>query len=200
MSVTSSTGTRSRNSGATKQPQFKIEDIPENPLTDAPQRTKRAKEYEARVTGLLQMGMAACVENPSTVADAAAIIEHGPVIASKMGDLADHDERVRKAVDFITSGTENPYLSVAIATLPLVAQILRNHESDVTKNVEFKIPFTKKTVRMPFKIKLKNPFLRGITKEPEVLSQKVYGQPELMAALRSQGLNVAWNGMATGKK
>lgn len=193
MSRTSSANSRTSRT-APKTPEFDIQDVPENPLTHAPNRTKRAKDYEQRLAGLMQMAMSGCAGNPATVADAAAIIEHGPIIASKAGDLADQDERVRKAIDFITSGSENPYLALVVATVPLVAQVLRNHESDVVKNVEVKVPFWKKRVRLPFKIKLRNPFLRSLTKEPDALNHKVFGQPEIMAALQEQSINVAWEG------
>jgi hypothetical protein len=137
--------------------------------------------------------MRALAAKPNTVSDAAAIIQHGPIVASKLGDLADQDEHVRKAVDFITAGTENPYVSLALAALPLAAQIIRNHETDdLSRHVQVRIPFTKRTLKLPLKLRLKNPFLRSVTQRPDVLSETTFGNPAIAEALASQNIDVAW--------
>lgn len=203
MSGASSTKSRSRSNGRGNSADFDLSftDAPPNPISAAPKRTHRAAEYEERVSNVLAMAMKGLAAKPGTVHDAAAIIQHGPILASKLGDLADQDEKVRKAVDFITSGTENPYAAVVFAALPLVAQIIRNHEDqDLSRHAQIRIPFMKKTVRVPFKLRLKNPFLRGVTQPPEVLSAATFGNPDIAEALKSQSIDVAWNlGGATAK-
>lgn len=160
-------------------------------IAAAPDRTKRAEEYESRIAELLNAVMKMCASSESTVPDAAAIITHGPTFASKLGDLADHDARVRRAVDLITSGTDNPYLSFTIATLPLVLQIARNHEAtDLTKRVNLRIPFTKRSVKMPFRFRLRNKALRSMTAPPDMLTANVFGNPQILAALRDQGVEL----------
>lgn len=145
--------------------------------------------------------MRTCAQTPATVPDAAAIITHGPAFASKLGDLADADQRVRRALDLVTSGTDNPYLALTLATLPLVAQILRNHETaDVSgsRRVQVRIPFTKgkRSIGLNLKFKLRNPFLRSITHDPAQMTHEIFNNPDISAALAAQGVQVAWNGKA----
>lgn len=163
-------------------------------VADKPQRNKRAEEYEKRVQSILNDGIRMCAASPRTVADAAALIAYGDSVASKTGDLADADPRVRRAVDFITSGTENPYLAMAIATVPLAAQIIRNHETKNNVDARFnvRIPFTKKTLRIPFRIRLKNPVLRSVTQEPSALSTAVFSNPLIAQKLKEARIAVAW--------
>lgn len=196
MSAASSSKSRTRSNGRARESDFDLtfSDAPSNPISDAPKRTGRAQDYEEKISGLLSLAMRGLAGKPSTVPDAAAIIQHGPIIASKLGDLADQDANVRKAVDFITSGSENPYAALVFATLPLVAQIIRNHETeDLSRHVQVRIPFTKKTFRLPIKLRLKNPMLRNITQSPQMISAATFGDPEIAAALASQNINVAWN-------
>lgn len=162
-----------------------------NLVAAKPDRSERAKEYEEKVAGVLNVLMRAFAGNPATVADAAAVIEYGPALASKTGDLAAHDATARKIVDFITTGSDNPYVAVMVAALPLAAQILRNHESTEAKPFEVKIPFTKKTIRPKFRIRLRNPLLRAMTSSPGALVRKIFTNPEYVAALHSQGIDVA---------
>lgn len=161
-------------------------------VVDAPKRSERAQEYEKRVGGMLNSAMKGLAEKESTVPDAAAIILLGPAFASKLGDLADEDAKVRTAIDFVTSGTGNPYIALAFAALPLAAQIIRNHETDNAVNMAVKVPFTKRRFNVPFKIKLRNPFLRGMTNEPTALANSVFTDPRITEALTSQGVNLAW--------
>ncbi len=174
----------------------KLAEMPVSPITEGPNRTVRAKEYEEKVSGILNVAMKTTAQNESTVSDAAAIISHGPAFASKLGDLADHDPRVRKAVDFITSGTENPYAALVVASIPLIAQIIRNHETEAPVKVGVRIPFTKRTFKVPFKLRLRNPFLRSVTQEPKDLSSAVFDNPAIKSALLSQKVEVAWHGYA----
>lgn len=160
-------------------------------LQDSQSRSERAHAYEEKVSGVLNMVMQMLAGSPATVADAAAFIESGPAFASKMGDLAAHDVRVRKGIDFITAGTENPYAAVVLAALPLVSQIIRNHESDVAKPFVIRIPFTKRTFKPRIKIRLNVAFMRGLTTTPRQLIHRVFGNPETKAALINSGIEVA---------
>lgn len=181
--------------------------VPPNPVMEAPSRTKRAEAYEERISGLLNYAMRGLAQNPSTAADAAAIIHHGPIVASKWGDLADHDERVRKAIDFITSGTENPYVAVALTTLPLLAQILRNHETPQSESLasarlELRVPFTKKSFKIPrWRFRIRAPFFRSMTVDPRELTHYIFTQDEIVTALAASGVQVSlpsnWNGKVT---
>jgi hypothetical protein len=190
------TTTRARQSREPIFDDMTKQSVPTSPVADAPTRTARAKNYEQKITELLNYGMRVTAEIPATVADSAAIIVHGPAVASKMGDLADQDPRVRRAVDFITSGTDNPYAALVVATLPLVAQIIRNHETEAPVRVGLRIPFTQRTFKVPFKLRLKNPFLRSITTAPDDLTAGVFANPAIIAAMAEQKIEVAWNGMA----
>lgn len=187
---TSNASSRKRSGSGTENLNF--QEVSGFPLTDAPKRNKRSQDYEQRVNELLSFGMKMLAQNEGTLPDAAALIQYGPGVASKAGDLADKDERVRKAIDFITTGTENPYASLAIATLPLVLQILRNHETTdlKTRRVSVKVPFTKREISLPFRFRLKNKAMRSITVDPTVLMAATFSDPAILAALQSQGINV----------
>jgi hypothetical protein len=168
--------------------------MPVPPVAAGPRRTKRARDYEQKVTGLLNSAMRVTAGTETTVSDAAALIVHGDVLASKVGDLADVDPRVRRAVDFITSGTENPYLAVVMAALPLAAQIVRNHETESTVRVGVKIPFTKRRVNIPFRFALRNKLLRSFTRAPKTLADSVFTEPKVKNALLSARIDVAYPG------
>jgi hypothetical protein len=174
--------------------------MPENPVAVGGKRTARAKNYEKKTASLLNMFMKAAAGNPATIADAAALISYGPTISAKLGDLADEDPRVRRAVDFVTSGTENPYASLVLASIPLLAQVVRNHETETPVRVGLKIPFTKgRTIKVPFSLKLRNPFLRNnFTYPSQDLTQAVFGNPAVRAAMIEQRITVAFDGYPLG--
>lgn len=163
-------------------------------------RTKRAEHYEEKVNTVLGYALKATAERESTVADAAALIQYGPDICQTMGDLADKNENVRRAIDFITKGTENVYAAAMFAVIPLVAQVMRNHENTEIaseKPLTIKIPFLRREWKIPvrFKIRLRNPFMRAATVAPEHLTQDVFGNTEILAAMHKQGIAVAWEGV-----
>lgn len=160
-------------------------------VQDAESRSPRAREYEEKTKGILNLVMRALAGNETTVPDAAVFIEHGPAFASKAGDLAAHDRRVSKAIDFIATGTDNPYGALVVAALPILAQVIRNHESDSAKPFTIRIPFTKKTFTPKIKIKLNTPLIRAMTVHPMSLVKKVFGDPDLKKALIENGVDVA---------
>lgn len=179
--------TRARSPRPTDIPQFNKPSI----VTDKQSRSERARAYEEKTAGLLNLFMRMTAANEATVCDAAAIIEHGPAFASKMGDLAAHDQRVRHGIDIITSGTENPYAAVALAALPLLSQIIRNHETETAKPFEIRIPFTKRTFKPKIKVKLNVPVLRALTVAPRQLIERVFGDADNKATLVNAGIDVA---------
>lgn len=190
------TSSRQRRSSTKVTPIFEDQDppgdFPKTAIAEAPQRTQRAKEYEQKVDGLLGQIMQACVASERTVADGAAILAYGGAVSSKAGDLADHDPKVRRAIDIITAGSENPYLALGLATLPLAMQIVRNHETEeMGKTVGVKIPFTKRTFKWKIKFRIRNPFLRSMSKDPEAFTRSVFSDPDVAAALASQNIEVA---------
>ena len=142
--------------------------------------------------------MRATAGSEKTLPDAAALLMHGPIIASKTGDLADQDERVRKMVDMISSGTENPYIALAMAALPLAVQIVRNHETETPVRVGIRIPFTKgkRSLNFPFKMRLKNPVLRSATYSAPDITSMVFNNPAVREMLMAQRVEVAYPGYA----
>jgi len=163
-------------------------------IADASERTKRAEEYEKKTNGIFNFIMQQCLASSNTVADGAAIIQYGEPFASKLGDLADQNDKVRRGIDLITSGTENPYLALVAAALPLAAQILRNHENtELTTERYIRIPFTKRQFRIPFKLKIRiSPRVRAMTAPPENLMMATFMNPEIAAALEKMQIPVAW--------
>lgn len=154
-------------------------------------RSAKAEEYEKKVTGIVGFAMRMCAGNPKTVADAAALIEHGEAFAAKMGDLAAHDKRVQNGIDVIASGSDNPYIAVALATLPLISQIIRNHETETANPIQVKIPFIKRIFRPRIRVRLNVPVLRALTEHPVSYIRRIFGDPAIKAALISNGIDVA---------
>lgn len=180
-------GTRVRSPRPTDIPNLSAQSI----LVDKKSRSEKAIAYDEKVQGVLSLVMKMCAANEGTVADAAAFIEHGEALASKMGDLAAHDKRVAHGIDLITSGTENPYAAVVLAALPLVAQIIRNHETETAKPFEIRIPFTKRTFKPKIKIRLNIAFMRALTVSPRQMISSVFGREDIRAALIANGTEVA---------
>jgi len=91
--------------------------------------TAVAKEYKTKTRSFLKYVLMGAVQN-NDLPDAAAIIKHGNAFANATGTLADENEMVRKAIDIIASPA-NPYMAFAIAAMPLISQIFRNHEQEI---------------------------------------------------------------------
>jgi hypothetical protein len=180
-------GTRTRGPRPTDIPNLSAQSI----LVDKKSRSEKAIAYDEKVQGVLSLVMKMCAANEATVADAATFIEHGEAFASKMGDLAAHDKRVAHGIDIITSGTENPYAAVVLAALPIVAQIIRNHETETAKPFEIRIPFTKRTFKPKIRIRLNIAFMRALTVNPRQMIQSVFGREDIRTALIANGVEVA---------
>ena len=180
-------GSRTRGPRPTDIPEFS----PQSILGEKKSRSEKARAYDQKSQDVLSLIMRMCAQNEGTVADAAAFIEHGEALASKLGDLAAHDKRVARGIDLITSGTENPYAAVVVAMLPLVAQIIRNHETETAKPVEIRIPFTKRTIKPKIRIRLNIAFMRALTVHPRQMIKNVFGREDVRAALIASGVEVA---------
>jgi hypothetical protein len=152
-------------------------------------RDRYAVQYEKKVKTLLNTGMRITIQNPNTVADAAALIMYGPDVARTVGDLAAKDPWVRKAVDFVAGGADNPYMAVLAAVTPLVLQVLRNHEPVVETPKQFRIPFTKRVITIRFKLKLGK--LRNLSNDPAEFATHVLSNEDIQTELAKQGIMFA---------
>jgi hypothetical protein len=180
-------------------------------------RTVRGRKYEQSTRTILNTLFKEAVAHESTVPDAAAIIMYGPGFSERLGNLADHDARVRRGLDMLMEGAENPYLAFAMVGIPFVAQLYRNHQDTlapraILKSVkthraeakekpggrQFKIPFTKRTFTVHFR--LSAPPIENFTSDPTALANHVFSDPSIIASLEKAGItNVAFNGNATPK-
>lgn len=174
-------------------------DAPVMDFVTGKSRSRKAVAYEKKTASLFNGLFRVAIANPATVPDAAAITMHAKPISAAMGDLADADPRIERAIDFITSGTENPYANMVAATIPLVLQLVRNHEPVLEPKMRgVKIPFGKRKgerLTLKFGVRL-NGIPRNLTNDPNTLSDYVFNDPRVIDALRKQGLNVVRNGVA----
>lgn len=165
-------------------------DTPDADTVKAGARARGAIKYEKKMQGLLQTAFASTVGISATVPDAAALLMHSPNIAKSVGDLAASDPKVARGIDFLTEGTDNAYLGVILATVPLVLQVIRNHEPSLEPEIRgIKIPFTKRRFKIKFGIKLGR--IRNVTNDPKALYEHVFTDPKVVANLKKRGTNVA---------
>jgi hypothetical protein len=150
-----------------------------------------ARKYRKKTAKALGHIWRPLLGQPQTLPDAATIIKYGPDIAKAVGDLADQDPRARKAIDFVTEGVDNPYINLLAFTVPMIAQLMRNHEHQIQPEFHgIRIPFTKREIKVKFGIKLGR--LRNITFDPSYIQDSVFGDPRIQEALAKQGLTVAY--------
>jgi hypothetical protein len=93
------------------------------PVTSSRQ-AKRDGRAEA-VNGLFQLAQFGCVMT-GQYADAAAVGIHGEKISGEVVKLANQNERIAKAVDYLNE--VGPYAGLITAVMPFVLQILANHK------------------------------------------------------------------------
>lgn len=170
-------------------------DEPDPKFVKGRKRPRGAVTYEGKVNSVLNSAVRFAVTNPATVPDAAAILQYGPGFSEKLGELAATDPKVARAIDWLTEGTENTYLAFATAALPLVMQIVRNHEPVLepkTRGIPYgrKDPKTgqRKTFRLKFGVKLGR--LRAVTVDPKLLESNVFDNEHMIIALEKQGITV----------
>lgn len=103
-------------------------------ISSAPPRRGRASSTPIRktqsetrteaVNGLFQLAGFGCVMT-GNYADAAAIGQHSPGIATEIVALGQTNESIGKAIDYLNE--VGPYAALISATMPLVLQLLANH-------------------------------------------------------------------------
>lgn len=81
-------------------------------------------ERQAAVDGIFQLAGFGCILT-GQYADAGAIGKHGPPISLELAKIAEGNETVAKAIDWLNN--TGPYAGLIIAALPLTLQILANH-------------------------------------------------------------------------
>lgn len=185
-------------------------------------KTAVARHYEKKTAGALNAFLRQRAASPTLTgaADAATVIAYGDGFASAAGRLAEEAEWARKAIDVI-SEPSNPAFLFAMAAIPLVAQLVRNHEPQIEKagatwkqrrkerkerrekgvsgppvpmpTIEFGIPRTNKKirVRVPFRLKLRLSMLTAQAVPPEVLTSNVYSNPLVQKRLKKAGIDIA---------
>jgi hypothetical protein len=89
----------------------------------------RARSYERRVQSMMKAGMVASL-NARNWPDAATFLKHGPGFAKAAGNLAAEDTRAAHIVDMLTA-PDSPYIMFAMVAIPMVAQLVRNHEPNI---------------------------------------------------------------------
>ena len=179
-------------------------DTPDEQFVQAMPRGRTAKTYEKKIKSVMNVLFRQTVAHQSTVPDAAAILMYGPNFAEKWGDLAEHDKRIRRGVDMLLDGTENPYLAAALATAPLLLQVYRNHEEALSpsgaveaikksrQNAKLReprkvrIPFTKRYLEFRWKVNL--PAVKNMTNEPQQLAAYVFNNPQIIESMRKAGI------------
>jgi hypothetical protein len=179
-------------------------DQPDSEFVQKNYRGPVAKKYEKRVKSVLNVVFRQSIARESTVPDAAAILMYGPQFCEKAGDLANHDPRVRRGIDMLMEGSENPYLAFGLAATPLILQLWRNHEDQLNPKgavsairqsrakakerepKRLKIPFTKRHIE--FRFKLQMPAIRNLTNEPTALALHVFSNPEILLAMQKAGI------------
>lgn len=168
----------------------KDSDSPDASLIDAPKRKPTAVRYEKKTRGLFNTAFHITVRQQKTLPDAAAILMHGPNISEAVGDLAAENEWVARSIDMLTDTTENAALSLIIAAVPFIAQVVRNHEpsADIEGPRTIRIPFIKRQFRLRFNLKFKQ--LRKFSHEPAALTTHVFTQPAVVEKLQKQGISV----------
>jgi hypothetical protein len=173
-------------------------------------KTSTAREYEKRVNSVLKAVLIGTL-NTGQIPDAAAILKLGPSFSTATGELAAADERARKILDILTEPA-NPWVMFAITGIPLIAQLMRNHEPAIkqaptsirerraqrrVKRMEqpprftLKIPFIRKTIALRFRFHFRlGRVLAGFrsqTMEPSTLVQQVFSDVKVLDALRKMG-------------
>lgn len=173
-------------------------DEPDATFIKKPRRDRNAAAYEKKVKNLLNAGMRLTIQNPATIPDAAALIMYGGELSRTMGDLAAKDPWVRRSIDFISGGADNPYLAVIAAATPLVLQLLRNHEPVAEMPVRrIRIPFTKRELRIKFRIKLGK--LRNLSNDPQQFTAHVLSNADVQAELQRQGILIGEQQSSNGR-
>lgn len=93
---------------------------------------KGGKDYTPGVMGLFSIPIGACAglgaatKNDTFLADAATLNGYAPGIAAALNDLAQENHQIAGVLDRALQ--VGPYSALIMATMPMVAQLARNHE------------------------------------------------------------------------
>lgn len=90
----------------------------------ATQRSGKLAERHEAVTGLWQLAGFGCVIFRQ-YADAGAIGLHSGPITDELVSLSDKNEKIARAIDYLTEA--GPYAGLIVAVMPLAMQIAANH-------------------------------------------------------------------------
>jgi hypothetical protein len=187
-------------------------------LMRKPRNTPTANEYKKKTASVLRTVTVGAIA-AQNLPDAATLLYHGPGLATSVGNLADHSEMARKAVDMLTA-PDNPWLVFAFTLIPMASQIMRNHEEQLTElparwamgkkarkaradakagkvksepRFTVKLPFGRSIpIRFKFNFKLAKA-LKGIhssTYDPSELTYGVFSDPALGKELEKYGITV----------
>jgi hypothetical protein len=178
-------------------------------------QTVKAREYRDKANSVLKASLIASI-NANDWPDAAAILRNGPAFANATGQLADSNERAAAIIDMITSPA-NPVAMFVLTAIPLVAQIFRNHETQLqevpqarqqarrqrkamrearkAEEPQFTIHLLRWKIPIrwhPKKIKIGKLFagFRAQTLEPDALAKDVFTDPDVLKALEKLGIIV----------
>lgn len=179
-------------------------------------RGKVAQEYELKIRSMMKAGVISSLNNQD-FPDAAAFLKYGTGISRAGGELAQADSRARGIIDTITTPA-NPYMLFAMACIPLVAQLVRNHQPQVTevkktwkqKRAEAKarreagLPPVERKTKPRFTIKLgklhipvytpkiPNVFVMfsAQTQTPQRLAYEVFSDNRVIKALQDMGITL----------
>lgn len=175
-------------------------DEPDPKHIRAPRRPNGAAHYEDQLAGINRAAIKSLAKHRETLPDAAILLLQGPEFCKAWGNAAADNDRIAAALEWLAAPTDNPLLLAIGATMPIVLQMFRNHEPVLQpKPRGFRIPFMKdvdgnpRTVRLPkLGIRLQNvPGYAAATNDPDSLVRHVFGNRNVQAELRKQGIDVA---------
>lgn len=196
---------------------FTIFDAPDYASWFKVPRTATAKDCEDRVGSMLKAAAIGALRN-GMMADAAALIDHGPGFAKAAGAFADKNETAHKAILAATT-PGSPAGLFASAAIGLIGQLMRNHQEEFSaakakapskeqrkairaeakaeakaKPPRFKIKFLRWEipirVQTPKVGKIFGAFLVRSSQDPGELTIKVFSNDKLVSQLDKIGVHV----------
>lgn len=181
-------------------------------------KNARVREYEKRTASALKTLAFGAMQNEN-FADAAAVLWHGPAIATAAGHVADTSDRARNILDMVTA-PNSPWMGLALTGMALVGQLARNHEKELQEVPKrFAMGRKARAARKAAKEKQETPQtpprftmrigkwhipvrfrfrggrllfsgIRANTQEPTILTSRVFTNEELLTELRKMGFNI----------
>jgi len=155
-------------------------------------RPRGAIAYQKKIHSVMRPATVAALKYEPTKADGAAFLIYGPDLETHLANVAATNKNVARAIDWISeTGGDNHVLALALVTVPLALQLLRNHEPElIPKPRGFKIPFTHgKRWGTKWKIGLRLGKLREMTADPDAMIKHALSDPAVREALAKQGVH-----------